>query len=140
MYTFEPLCFTQGRQSHDERGFGLIDIVVAMFLLVVVSVAVLPLLVQGLNLSSTNATLAAASQLANQQIELVRPQSLCSSIVPATTTVATQGVTLRVSRTIGSSCPIIGYPITVPVSVSVTRTDTNAVVASAKTLVFATGP
>lgn len=140
MYTSEPLWCTEGRQSHDERGFGLIDIVVAMFLLVVVSVAVLPLLVQGLNLSSTNATLAAASQLASQQIELVRPQNLCSSIVPATTTVATQNVTLRVSRTVGSSCPITGYPITVPVSVSVTRTDTNAVVASANTLVFATGP
>jgi hypothetical protein len=54
--------------------------------------------------------------------------------------VTTEVVTLQVSRTVGSSCPVAGYPITVPVSVSVTRTDTNAVVASATTLVFVTGP
>lgn len=124
----------------DERGFGLIEIVVAMFLLAIVSMSVLPLLVQGMKLSSANATLAAATQLANQQIEMVRSQTLCGSIVPATSTVTTQGVNLQVSRTVGSTCPIVGYPITVPVSVSVTRTDTNAVVASATTLVFATGP
>jgi prepilin-type N-terminal cleavage/methylation domain-containing protein len=140
MDTFKPLCFGQRGQCRDERGFSLIEIVVAIFLLAVVSAAVLPLLVQGMRLSSTNATLAAASQLAIQQIELVRPQSLCSAILPATTTVTTQGVTLQVSRTVGSSCPTIGYPITVPVSVSVTRTDTGLVVASAKTLVFVTGP
>jgi prepilin-type N-terminal cleavage/methylation domain-containing protein len=124
----------------DARGFGLIEIVVAMFLLAIVSMAVLPLLVQGMKLSSANATLAAATQLANQQIELVRSQSLCGAVVPATSSVTTEVVTLQVSRTVGSSCPVAGYPITVPVSVSVTRTDTNAVVASATTLVFVTGP
>lgn len=123
-----------------ERGFGLIEIVVSLFLLAILSMAVLPLLVQGMRLSASNATLAAATQLANQQIELVRSQSLCGAIVPATVTMTTQGVTLQASRTVGSSCPAAGYPITVPVSVSVTRTDTNAVVASAKTLVFVTGP
>lgn len=128
------------RPGVDDHGFGLIEIVVAMFLLAIVSMAVLPLLVQGLKSSSVNATLATATQLANQQIEQVRSQSLCSAIVPATSTVTTQGVTLNVSRTIGPSCPVSGYPITVPVSVSVTRTDTNAVITSAKTLVFATGP
>jgi prepilin-type N-terminal cleavage/methylation domain-containing protein len=124
----------------DPRGFGIIEIVVAMFLLALLSMAILPLLVQGMKLSTANATLAAATQLANQQIELVRSQSLCSAIVPATTSVTTQGVTLQASRTVGSACPVSGYPITIPVLVSVTRADTNAVVASAKTLVFATGP
>ena len=124
----------------DECGFGIIEIVVAMFLLAIVAMSVLPLLVQGLKSSAVNATLATASQIANQQIEMVRSQSLCNAIVSANSTVVTQGVTLSVSRTVGSSCPSTGYPITVPVSVSVTRTDTNAVVASANTLVFATGP
>lgn len=127
--------------DHDrDRGFGLIEIVVAMFLLAIVTMAVLPLLVQGLKLSASNATVAAATQLANQQVELVRSQSLCGAIVPATTTATAQGVALQVSRTIGITCPASGYPITVPVSVRVTRTDTSAVVATAKTLIFVTGP
>ena len=126
--------------SDGDRGFGLIEIVVAMFLLAIVSLSVLPLLVQDLKLSAANATLANATQLANQQIEMVRSQSLCSAIVPASFMVTTQGVTLKVSRTISASCPALGYPITVPVSVSVMRTDTNATIASASTLVFATGP
>ena len=137
MESFRRRQFTD---SDDDRGFGLIEIVVAMFLLAIVSLSVLPLLVQGLKLSAANATLANATQLANQQMELVRSQSLCSAIVPASFMVTTQGVTLKVSRTISASCPAFGYPITVPVSVSVTRTDTNAIIASASTLVFATGP
>ena len=127
-------------QSPDERGFGLIEIVVAMLLLAVVSMAVLPLLVQGLKLSALNATVAAATQLANQQVELVRSQSLCSAIVPTTTTVTSQGVTMQVSRTVGISCPAAGYPIAVPVSVSVSRAAPSAVLATVKTLVFVTGP
>ena len=141
---FEPSGPSQAGQLGDERGFSLIEIVVAIFLLAVVSVATLPLLVQGLKLSSTNATLATASQLANQQVELVRSQSLCSAIVPTIMTVVAQGVMLKVSRTVGLTCPPIGaplaLPITVPVSIDVRRTDTGAVIASVTTLVFVTGP
>ena len=127
-------------QFPDDRGFGLIEIVVAMLLLAVVSMAVLPLLVQGLKLSASNATVAAAAQLANQQVELMGSQTLCSAIVPSTTTVTSQGVTMQVSRTVGTSCPVAGYPIAVPVSVSVSRTAPSAVLATANMLVFVTGP
>lgn len=138
MDTFER--YRAHREADDARGFGLIEIVVAMLLLAVVSMAVLPLLVQGLQLSALNATVAAATQLANQQVELVRSQSLCSAIVPATTTVTSQGVTMQVNRTVGTSCPVAGYPIAVPVSVSVSRTAPSAMLATVQTLVFVTGP
>jgi hypothetical protein len=129
-------------KSDDESdtGFGIIEIVVALFLLALISVAVLPILVQGMRLSATNATIAAATQLANQQIELVRSQTSCGAIVPATVTTTSQGVSLKASRTVGGSCPASGYPITVPVSVSVIRTDTGASLAKASTLVFVVGP
>ncbi len=136
----ELLSFKWSRQFRGERGFGLIEIVVAMFLLAIVTLAVLPLLVQGLKLSASNSTVAAATQLANQQVELLRSKSLCGDIVPATTTATAQGVPLLISRSIGTTCPVSGYPVTVPVSVSVTRTDTNVVVATVKTLIFVTGP
>ncbi|WP_160175826.1 hypothetical protein [Cryobacterium roopkundense] len=49
-----------------------------------------------------------------------------------------RGVTLQVARTVGGACPAaaLSYPITVPVAVTVTRTDTGAVLASAKSLIF----
>ena len=140
MDPIELLSFRWSRQFRGERGFGLIEIVVAMFLLAIVTLAVLPLLVQGLKLSASNATVAAASQLANQQVELLRSKSLCGDIAPATTTATAQGVVLQISRTVGTTCPLLGYPITVPVSVSVTRTDTSVVVATVNTLIFVTGP
>ena len=36
--------------AHDDRGFGLIEIVVSMFVLAALSLAFIPLLVQGLKL------------------------------------------------------------------------------------------
>lgn len=140
MDTLKPLRRRQPKKFDDTRGFGLIEIVVAMFLLAIVTLAVLPLLVQGLKLSASNATVAAATQLANQQVESLRSKSLCSDIAPAATTATAQGVVLQISRTVGTTCPVLGYPITVPVSVSVTRTDTSVVVATVNTLIFVTGP
>ncbi|HEV7564858.1 MAG TPA: type II secretion system protein [Microbacteriaceae bacterium] len=124
----------------DDRGFGLIEIVVAMFILGLLAVATLPILVQGMRLSATNSTLATATQLANQQIEQVRAQQSCGAIVAATTTVATSGPSLTVTRTVSATCPATGYPITVPVAVSVSRSDTGHVLASASTRVFVSGP
>jgi prepilin-type N-terminal cleavage/methylation domain-containing protein len=125
-----------------DRGFGLIEVIVSMFLLGVIAVAIIPVLVQGLRLSTTNAGLAAATQLANQQIEQVRGATSCAAVTPATVTATTQGIPLRATRNIGTTCPTqsTGYPTTIRVSVSVIRTDTSAVLASASTLVFVTGP
>jgi type II secretory pathway pseudopilin PulG len=130
-----------GSRGHDS-GFGVIEIIVSMFLLGIIAVALIPILVQGLRLSVSNTTLAAATQLANRQIEQVRGISACSEVVAATTTSTVQGVVLQARRTIGTTCPssTTSYPITVKVSVNVTRTDTNAMLASANTLVFVTGP
>ncbi|MGH1525679.1 type IV pilus modification PilV family protein [Leifsonia sp. L25] len=60
------------RSAADEGGFGIAEVLVAMFLLAVIAVAIIPILVQGLRLSVQNATVATATQLANQQIEQVR--------------------------------------------------------------------
>ena len=127
----------------DDAGFGIAEVLVAMFLLGLIAVALIPILVQGLRVSVQNASLATATQLANQQIEQVRGLSACGSIIAATTTASAQNVPLKAVRTIGTTCPVgptTGYPTTVKVSVTVTRTDTGAVLATANTLVFVTGP
>ena len=129
-----------------ESGFGVIEIVISMFLLALLAAAFLPLLVQGLKQSAANATLATATQLANDQIELVRSATKCSelglpTITTTTTTVDPRNVTLSIVRTVGSSCaPIAENPVNVPVDVTVTRTDTGNVLATAHTLVFITEP
>jgi type II secretory pathway pseudopilin PulG len=130
------------RRVEAEYGFGIAEVLVAMFILGLIAVAIIPILVQGLRLSVTNATIAAATQLANQQVEQVRGFTACSTIVPATTTATVSNVTLQASRTVNTVCPVLttSYPTTVRVSVSVKRTDTNVVLATANTLVFVTGP
>ncbi|WP_431218744.1 type II secretion system protein [Leifsonia xyli] len=131
---------TLRRCSAEDSGFGIAEVLVAMFLLGLIAVALIPILVQGLRVSTQNAALATATQLANRQIEQVRGLTACSAITAATTTATAQNVPLKGVRTIGTTCPASGYPITVKVSVTVTRTDTSAVMATANTLVFVTGP
>lgn len=132
--------------SSEDRGFSIIEIVVSMFILGLLAAAFLPLLIQGLKLSAANATLATATQLANDQIELARSATKCSELgLPITTTTTTivipRNVTLSIVRTVGSSCsPTNENPVTVPVGVTVTRTDTGGVLASARTLAFISEP
>jgi len=118
-----------------EAGFGLIEIVVAMFLLALLAVAFLPLLVQGITQSSANATLAEATQLVNREMENARAQTTCSGL---TAEPIPDNDSLSVTRNVDLCDPDALYPITVAVEVSVARTDTGALVSSATTLIFVT--
>ena len=119
-----------------EDGFGLIEIVISMFLLALLAMAFLPVLAQGLKQSAANATLATATQLVQQSIEGARSQTTCSAILAESSSVPdARGISVTIARTVGA-CPLIGYPTTVPVTVTVTQNDTGAVLSTAKTLVF----
>jgi type II secretory pathway pseudopilin PulG len=124
-----------------EEGMGLVEIVVALFLLAVLALAFLPVLVQGLKQSAINATNATATQLVNRQIETARTITTCSGIqtyqaelIP--TEQDTRGVGLQATRTVGACPAAASYPGTVSVVIKVTRVDTGAVVSTASTLVF----
>lgn len=120
-----------------ESGFGLIEVVISMFLLAVLAVAFLPLLVQSLRQSSSNATLATATQLVNERLELVQSAGgSCSSIgtfAVESTFDDSQGVTIALSTTVGTCPDATG---TVLVTSSATRTDTGVVLIEAATRVF----
>ncbi|KGJ82343.1 hypothetical protein GY21_00810 [Cryobacterium roopkundense] len=125
-----------------EVGFGLIEVAVSMFLLGLLAVAFLPFLVQGIQQSSANGTLATATQLVNREIENARAQATCTnlstSLSPALVPVGeAEGVDLHVTRT-GGTCPAAAaaYPTTVLVEVKVERADTGAELARATTLIF----
>ncbi|WP_411701126.1 hypothetical protein [Conyzicola sp.] len=123
---------------------GLVEIVVALFLLALLAVAFLPVLVQGLKQSAINATNATATQLVNRQIEAARAIATCSGIQTYQAQLIpeeqdTRGVRLQATRTVGACPAASAYPGTVSVVIKVTRLDTGAVLSTASTLVFLSG-
>jgi type II secretory pathway pseudopilin PulG len=135
---------TQPERLHDrERGLGIAEILVAMLMLAILSLATLPVLINGIKQSAANTTLATATQLANRQMELAVLQGpTCAAITsyvatpPASVTDAL-GVVLQISLTAGT-CPST-FPGTRAITVSITRSDTGATLVTAATNVFVSG-
>lgn len=123
-------------------GFGLVEIVVSMFLIGIIAVAFLPLLIQTMIVSANNATTAFATQVVNA--ELTDANSFDTCVEVAAFQAATidpvedsRGIELQPSRTI-SSCPAV-LPGAIEFTSTVVRTDTGDPVADATTLIFVTG-
>ena len=74
-------------EGSDQRGFGVVEIVVAMFLIGLMAVAFLPILVQSVRVTATNATVAEATQIVAQQLERVGALGSSCSAVKATSLV-----------------------------------------------------
>jgi type II secretory pathway pseudopilin PulG len=137
-----------------ERGFGLIEIVVSMFLLAILTIAFLPLLVQSLQTSARNNLTATASQLLSAQLdELAAVAPYCDEVtdfaggVPASVT-DDRGNSYQARREV-VACPDASaagnnYPGVVEVTVCVAEGPTAAgftcesgpALATATTLVF----
>jgi prepilin-type N-terminal cleavage/methylation domain-containing protein len=138
---------TATRNDVGDEGFTLIEIVVSMFILAVLAVSLLPLLINGVNQSAQSAAVASATQLVNAQLSDARAQtSTCSAIAAAPSpTVGTastyRGVPLKLTYTVGTcpTSPTTTSPGTISVTATVTRTDTNATLATATTLIYVTG-
>jgi len=133
--TAEPAVDEVGTES----GFGLIEIVVSMFILALLSLSFLPLLITALKASVTNATLATGTQLINQQLELANQTTTTTPTCAAVT--AFVGVSLASIGTLtdrngnvlqphrqlitsaatnSAGCPLT-YPGTVKVRIWVTK-------------------
>jgi len=126
-----------GTRADSDEGFGLVEIVVSMFILALLSLALLPLLIQGVKQSAATATVATASQLVNKELDLVRKTAVCSSHTALTTTATdSRGVPLRIVRTV-DACPTV-FPGTVAVHWVVTRTDTSKTVTTLDARIFVT--
>lgn len=126
----------------DEAGFGLIEIVVSMFLLGILAVAFLPLIVQSMQVSVVNADIATATQLVSDKIEEARAQgTVCSALPSSATTTSSIDSTLIVQRVRGA-CPVApaGYPGVVSFRVSVVQEGSTAALAEASTLIFVSAP
>lgn len=125
------------RSQHNDEGLGLVEIVVSMLILAALAIAFLPLLIQGVKQSASTSTLATATQLVSEKMQLAQSKGPVCADVAALAGSADltdpRGVVLRVVTTAGSCT---GSPTTVSVTTSVTRLDTSVVVATASTIVF----
>ncbi|MFC5928085.1 hypothetical protein D6T64_10280 [Cryobacterium melibiosiphilum] len=125
-----------------EAGFGLIEIVVSLFLLGILAIAFLPLIVQSLQVSVVNASIATATQLVSDEIERARAQgTVCSALPASASSLSGIDSTLTVQRVRGA-CPAApaGYPGVVSFDVSVVQSGSTTPLAEASTLIFVSAP
>lgn len=143
-------CLLRAAPEAREQGFGMIEIVVSMFLLFVLSLAFLPLLAQTVQVAAQNASASLALQLASSQIEETRSAGgSCreikdSAILPPVRD--DRGALLVASRTLewfgseSEACPS-SYPATVRVTVTVVSDAQPAGnMAELVTIVYVAGP
>ncbi len=129
-----------------EDGFGVIEVVISMFLLSLLSVSFIPLLVNSIRSTGANTTIATATQIVNQQIEGARAVRSPTSTTPScldmtnflSVTLASvtdpRGVTL-LPKWDPTTCPS-SYPGVVRARISVTKTGSTTIVAQAVTLIY----
>jgi type II secretory pathway pseudopilin PulG len=124
------------------------EVVVSMFMLALLALALLPLLISSAQLSSKNVTLTTATQLVNEQMDVVRGlASTCSTITTfagetvGLRTTDPRGTVLAVKR-ISETCPS-SYPGLMQFTAQVRAEGSAEVLAGATTRIFvtsATGP
>ena len=129
----------RGRPS--DAGFGLVEIVVSMFLLAILAVAFLPILIDALRASVRNATAATATQLVSEQLDLVSllPRTcaaLASFESAAIPTVTDERGIVYTSHRDAAACPSSGYPAAVSVRVWVTADSSSTLLIESTTTVI----
>jgi len=67
-------------RSADAAGFSLVEVIIAMFLLGLLAVAILPVLWQGIALSTQQSSVATATRQLNSLVEDARQSPTCTSI------------------------------------------------------------
>jgi prepilin-type N-terminal cleavage/methylation domain-containing protein len=132
-----------GRNRHcDDRGFSMIEIVVAMFVLAVMSLGLLPLILGAIRTSVSNRQMVAATTLAGASLDDAR-RAAASSPTCATLTNWRAGLVTGtptadgtiVEATVGA-CPT-SFPATVLVSVRVRQaTDSTSTLAVLQTKII----
>ncbi|MFN3707730.1 prepilin-type N-terminal cleavage/methylation domain-containing protein [Microcella sp.] len=124
----------------DDRGFGLVEVVVSMFLLTLLAVAFLPLLIESLRITVRNATIATATQVLSEQLDTVQVVDRTCAAYAAWAAQSVAPITderqsnYRATRSVTGCAPSMTFPATVTVTVSVDVTPDTDVRVQATTL------
>src|SRR3954451_5556957 len=125
-----------------DQGFGLIEIVVAMMILALLSIAALPLLVGGIRLAARDSTITTATGMVGEQMTLARAQGSTCSALTTYAALAAPSVTDGAGRVLSAAktvtCPA-AYPGTARFTVTVTAAGSATTVATASTLIYVSG-
>lgn len=137
------------RAQHEESGFGLLEVVISMFLLGLLAIAFLPLMITSMKTTVRNSTVATATQLVNQQMEQARSAGdTCTALTaygnpsPALTAIPdSRGNSYQPVRTV-EACPALAtaYPRTARVTVSVSVVGSTTPALTATTLIYLRAP
>jgi type II secretory pathway pseudopilin PulG len=132
--------------SGSQAGISLVEVIIAMFILALMSVAVLPLMIGGVQASATNRDLVAANSLASAQLadlQAAFPNSAVNSCAAVeakaasgTPDPAASGATASISV---GTCPS-SYPGTVTVSVKAFRAGYTRAVVTLDSAILVTDP
>jgi len=127
------------RTTHD-AGMTLVEVVVAMMLLAVVTIAMLPLLIAGVKGVGVNAARTSAVQFVAERMELASAAGPdCAEVQRlAETSSATDGDgrALTITTTVTGSCPPAGRSGTLTVAARAVDDATGAELASSVTQVY----
>lgn len=128
--------------EHDDEGFGLVEIVVAMLVLAVIAISFLPLLIQGVRVAAQNRVLATATQIVHDELEQVRALDTCEGIVDFGANTAQPNPDFEVTRIVShpddsavDPCSI-DYPGVLRVTVAIDDVSDDALLVEATTLVL----
>lgn len=138
-----------------DDGFGLVEIVISMFILALIAIAFLPLLIQGVTIAAQNRTLATASQIIHDQVEQARAVGECSALTSFNGTIYQPNANFSITGTVEHAsngaldpCDINGdgivdhaeYPGVVKLNLVVTESGETDVLVETSTLVLVFAP
>jgi type II secretory pathway pseudopilin PulG len=117
----------------DDEGFGLVEVIIAFFLLAIIAVVILPGLVNGIRYSTQQSTVATATRHLNALVEQARSNPTCgtlASVAAASTFTDGRGATITSSGTVGTCASGSA------VSLTLTATQSGATLSTVNALVY----
>lgn len=129
-------------RSDGDKGFGLVEIVVSMFILGLIAIAFLPLLIQGVKVTAQNRVLATATQLVHDQLEQARALLTCDELVAFGADTSQPNADFQLTRTVenpddatADPCAIT-YPGVIKVTIQVSNAGETETLTKATSLVL----
>ncbi len=123
-----------------DSGIGIVEVVIAMFLLALLATVSLPVFVSALQLSNGNSTVTTATQLVEDQLAQARSQTAtCGALTALAATavpIVKDGAGKSLSTVRSVTCPS-AYPGTARFTATVSAS--GSAVASATTLIYVSG-
>jgi type II secretory pathway pseudopilin PulG len=127
--------------SEPETGFGLVEVIVSLFLLGLMALVILPVMVSTIRLSSSNISLTTATQLVTEQMDDARGLApTCAALrawaaqTGGLVVTDPRGTILEAHRKVPATCPT-AYPATLSLEAWVTVQGSTTRIAVGETLV-----